>query len=254
MAHRFALAGSSIAHSLSPAMHEAALESAGLEGSYVLEQCDSDGFLGVLDRLRTGTYTGLNVTMPHKGLAHSLCDRLTDDAEAAGSVNTLRVDDSAMVGHSSDVVAFREILRDIGDAGPLVVMGSGGSARAALAAIPGKVVVVARDPAKVDELRGGFGDRIEAWSDDVHECVLINATPLGMRGEELPAGILERALALIDLPYGPEETPAVASGRERGIKVVDGIEFLARQAAVSFTWWTGVHIGVGTMVAAARNA
>lgn len=254
MVHRFALTGNPIAHSLSPAMHTAALRASGLEGSYVLEQCDADGFVEVVDRLRDGRYTGLNVTMPHKGLAYSLCDRLTADGDAAGSVNTLRAEGGDLVGHSSDVVAFREILEDVGDEGPPVILGSGGAARAALASIEGRVFVSVRTPAKLDALRESFGDRVERFSDTVEDYVLINATPLGMHGEELPDRLLAGAVALIDLPYGPARTPAVASGRARGIRVVDGIDFLARQAAVSFTWWTGVPIGVDTMVAAARNA
>lgn len=251
MEFRFALAGDPVAHSLSPAMQTAALREAGLAGSYDLVRCDPDGFRHLVGRLAAGEYAGLNVTMPHKGLAYEACDLRTPEAETASSVNTLRALGGAIHGHSSDVVAFREALAAIGGAERVVLMGAGGSARAALAAFSGEVLVWGRHPERVARfVADNRGIPLERLPPDY---VLVNCTPLGMKGEELPEDLLASAAGLIDLPYGPTDTPAVAAARMAGIPVVDGLWFLAVQAAESFRWWTGAEVSVDTMVNAARN-
>lgn len=251
MEYRFALAGDPVAHSLSPAMHTAALRESGLAGSYEPIRCDVEGFRHLVQRLVNGEYAGLNVTMPHKGVAHDVCDHLTPEAAAAASVNTLRAAGTSILGHSSDVVAFRQAFAAVGAPSRVIVMGTGGSARAALAAFAGEVFVWGRNRNRVDGFvtdHGGVAlDRLPS------SYVLVNCTPLGMRGEDLPEGLVESASGLIDLPYGRMQTPAVSTAHEAGLPVVDGLRFLAVQAAESFHWWTGVEVGVDTMVDATRN-
>ncbi len=252
MEFRFALAGDPVAHSLSPAMHTAALLESGLEGSYELVQCDGDGFRVLVGRLVKGEFAGLNVTMPHKGIAHEVSEHLTPEAGSAASVNTLRAVDGSIHGHSSDVVAFREAFAAIGRPSRIVLMGAGGSARAALAAFAGEALVWGRNPDRVESFVADHGG--SALGSLPQDYVLVNCTPLGMRGEKLPGDLLGSAAGLIDLPYGPRATAAVLAARAEGIPVVDGFWFLAVQAAESFRWWTGVEVGVDTMVDAARNA
>lgn len=251
MEYRFALAGDPVAHSLSPAMHTAALRESGLEGSYELVRCDVEGFRDLVERLRTGEYAGLNVTMPHKGVAFEVSNYLTPEAEMAASVNTLRAVEGSIHGHSSDVVAFREAFAAIGETSRVILMGAGGAARAALAAFGGEVLVWGRNPERVEEFVDDNGGAVLGSLPPAY--LLVNCTPLGMRGEKLPEALVGSASGIIDLPYGPQETPAVAAAREKGIPVVDGLWFLAVQAAESFRWWTGVEVGVDTMVDAARN-
>jgi len=83
--------------------------------------------------------------------------------------------------------------------------------------------------------------------------VVVNATPLGMQGEELPPGVIEAAGGLIDLPYGTEPTPAVALARRRGLPVADGLDLLVAQAALSFELWAGGPAPLAVMEAAART-
>lgn len=252
MEFRFALAGDPVAHSLSPAMHSAALREAGLEGSYGLVRCDADGFRRLVGRLISGEYSGLNVTMPHKGIAHEISDGLTPEAESAASVNTLRAVDGSIHGHSSDVVAFREAFAELGGPSRIVLMGTGGSARAAIAAFTGEVLVWGRDPGRVKAFVAKTGTA--ALGSIPGDYVLVNCTPLGMKGDDLPDDLLGSAAGLIDLPYRAGDTPAVTNARSGGIPVVDGLWFLAVQAAESFRWWTGVEVGIKIMVAAARNS
>ncbi len=252
MEYRFALAGDPVAHSLSPAMHTAALRESGLAGSYELVRCDADGFRRLIVRLSDGEFAGLNVTMPHKGMAHELSDHLTPEAENASSVNTLRAVEGSIQGHSSDVVAFRAAFAVLCGPSRVVLMGTGGSARAALAAFTGEVLVWGRNQEKVEAFVADNG--VSAAESLPPDYVLVNCTPLGMKGEEIPENMLTAASGIIDLPYGAEETPTVMAARAAGIPVVDGLWFLAVQAAESFCWWTGVDVGVDTMLDAARNA
>jgi shikimate dehydrogenase len=253
MEFRFALAGDPVAHSLSPAMHHAALDEAGLSGGYEVVRCDPAGFRRLVDKLKDGEFSGLNVTMPHKRLAYTLCDHMTDEAGVANSVNTMKVVDSLIWGHSSDVVAFRKAFADVGDPKSIALIGTGGSARAALAAFHGPVYIWGRSAEKIESLKIQFPGRVFPFEDSPAGSVLVNCTPLGMKGELLPAELLEKASGLIDLPYGYGETPAASWANRNGIPVVDGYEFLAVQAAESFLWWTGVPVGPSTMAAAARN-
>jgi shikimate dehydrogenase len=253
MEFRFALAGDPVAHSLSPAMHHAALKESGLSGTYDLVQCDEAGFRDLVRLLASGDYSGLNVTMPHKGLAHSLCDDLTPEADTAASVNTMRAGDSSISGHSSDVIAFRKAFAEVGHPTSAILMGTGGSARAALAGFDGEVHLWGRSPERVESFASRYPGRVFPLHDAPAGAVLVNCTPLGMNGEELPSALLESSEALIDLPYGRGETPAVSAARRAGIPLVDGYRFLAVQAAESFRWWTGVEVDIDTMVDAARN-
>lgn len=257
MEFRFALAGDPVDHSLSPIMHRAAFAQAGLNGAYHLERCDADRFRRLVDDLRLGVWHGLNVTMPHKPLAETLCDETTVEGTSAGSVNILKSHDGRIVGHSTDAVVFRDLFRSGSfSEAPLLILGSGGSASAALAVASGSVFLGVRNKARAGHIAERFAAReieIIEFGVGVENAVVINATPVGMAGESLPADVLRKAAALIDLPYGAKTTPAVGFARDNSIPVCDGIGFLSRQAAASFLWWTGVEVEPLGLDRAARN-
>lgn len=251
---RLALLGDPVEHSLSPVMHSQALEDAGIDGEYLAIQADRGRLEEEVERLRSGRMDGANVTMPLKGAAAELCDRLTPEAARAGAVNSMRAEQGEVVGHSTDVVAFVGLLDQWEDV-PLLVLGAGGSARAALAAAgPGPVYVSARRRDAASGLAGPHErSAVLAWDTAVAGALVVNATPLGMGGERLPEGVLAVASGLIDLPYGEMPTPAVTKTRDLGIPTVDGIEFLARQAAAAFTWWTGRPVDSEKLAEVARK-
>lgn len=255
---RLALLGDPVSHSRSPAMHRAALAEAGLEGDYETITADAARLAEVVAALRDGLYQGLNVTMPLKTAAARLSDRLTTAASAGGSVNALRPRDGIVEAHSTDVVAFEEIFSSKGfrEAPNVLVLGAGGSARAALTALRHRhVLVSARSLEKARDVVSVHPDA-EAipWLEPVGRAVVVNATPIGMKGESLDPRYLDSAIGLIDLPYGDDETPAVRAMTSSERPAVDGIDFLARQAAASFEWWTGVAVDSVTLARAARNA
>lgn len=249
MALRFLLIGDPVAHSRSPAIHRKAFEITGIEGDYAIRTVGRGGIAPTIAELREGTLDGVNITMPLKLEAFAACDLVTSDAGRSGSVNTLRCRDGSVEGHSTDIVAFREAFQLAPSGAPLLVLGAGGSARAAIAAWDGEVIVSARDQAQAEALGGAV-----AWGSAVADAVLVNATSLGMAGETLPPQVLESASVLIDLPYGDHTTPAVGFALARGMPVVDGLGFLAEQAAASFEWWTGTAVDSALLIDAARKA
>jgi shikimate dehydrogenase len=211
----------------------------------------------VIRDLRKGGLDGVNVTMPLKSAALERCDRLTAEAQKAGSVNSLRVRDGVLEGHSTDVVAFDASYALLGDIPALLVLGWGGAANAAVAAWPGDEAahVSVRDTAKLaGAMVPGKVVTPVRWGKGVPGALVVNATPLGMHGETLPDGVLTGAAALIDLPYTTAPTPAVIAANDSGILVLDGIAFLASQATASFEWWTGVAVDSGYLESVARNA
>jgi shikimate dehydrogenase len=256
---RFAVLGDPIEHSRSPAIHSAALAHLGLEGSYVAIRADTAELRASADRLRDGSLDGLNITMPLKEEAAAISDRLTPEARTSGSVNTMRARDGALEGHSSDVIAARHALGDprFDDAAPVLVLGAGGAAAALLVAAQGRQVYLA---ARNQEKGRALSERVGAeaamvpFGTGAAGALVFNATPLGMAGERLPDQVTALASGIVDLAYGADETPAVVEARQRGVPVMEGLEFLVLQAAASFEWWTGRAAPFEVMLSAAKNA
>lgn len=223
------------------------LELSGLEGDYhKVRVADERSLQEELNRLRAGDWDGLNITMPLKAIAARLADSVSPMAARAGSVNTLMRSGSDIHGESTDSAVFHELFSDgrFGGRTSILVLGTGGSAAAALAAVDEcePTYVAGRRPDRAEELTARLGGEVISWGSAVAGALVVNSTPLGMRGEDLPSGILGVAAGLIDLPYGDTATPAVDSARRSGIGLVDGDEFLLRQAVASFQLWTGFDI------------
>jgi shikimate dehydrogenase len=253
---RFALLGDPVEHSRSPAIHTAALRAVGLHGDYVARRTDGAGVGAAVAEMRAGVLDGANVTMPLKGPALDAVDSASVEAIRAGAVNTLYLHEGAVRGEITDVGGLRDITESSRQpsAGRVLVLGSGGAAGAAIVAFGDREVVVsARRVTAAQRLVGltGVDAQTVAWGTGIDDAIVVNATPLGMRGEELPEPVLASACGLIDLAYGEQTTPAV--GRLRGlVPVADGIDHLVAQAARSFTLWTGLSAPRDVMMRAAR--
>ncbi len=253
-----AVLGDPIEHSRSPAIHNAAMAHLGIDGSYMARRVRGGELSDVVSELRKGSLDGANVTMPLKLEAAALADDLTVEAAASGSVNTLRLRSGLVEGHSTDVVASARAFSDerFDQSAPILILGAGGAAAAAIIGAAGRVVYVAarnvqRATALVDKLGSGG---VVPLGVGVSGALVVNATPLGKGGERLAEAITATASGIIDLPYGPGETLTVAGARAAGLPFMDGVEFLVLQAAASFEWWTGVPAPTEVMVRAARNA
>ena len=193
--------------------------------------------------------------MPHKESAFALVDRVSEIALRAGAVNTVIHREGMAAGDNTDVSGLLRAHDDLGlsESAPVHVLGSGGAAAAALVAFAGREISIsARAGERAEALlqRTRVDGEVVGWGDPVQGAVVVNATPLGMAGESLPDGIVERAAGLIDLPYGDQRTPSVVSALALGFPVVDGRDVLLAQAAASFELWTGVTAPIEAMRAA----
>src|SRR5215471_10743471 len=254
---RVVLLGRGIAYSASPAMQTAGFRAAGLSWTYELLDVAPDDLPAAVATLRRPGAVGANVTIPFKVSVMPLLDELEGDAVAAGSVNTIRRDGDRLLGSNTDVTALRVALGAVGvePAGArALVLGVGGSARAAAVALAGaRVTFVARRPDAGAALPGAVLD----WADPSwhalarHADVVLNTTPLG-RGGEMPLrpAFLPPRGAVIDLVYVTGGTPLVRRARQLGLRCADGWAVLLAQGAAAFQAWTSLPAPVDAMRAA----
>jgi len=263
----FAVLGDPVAHSLSPTIQNAAFRAAGLDGVYVALRCTAETLPGVMRGIALAGGGG-NVTVPHKEAARRVLDRAAAAAVRTGACNTFWSEAGVLCGDNTDVAGFRAAARELMPtmAGARVLLlGAGGAARAALAALEEEggaaVTVLARTPSRAAELRERFGGsrltvRTATDPEDVRGQdfdLVVNATPLGLRpGDPLPLDLttLRSVGAVLDMVYGAEPTPWVASARALGIPAVDGIPMLIAQGAAAFERWWGLPAPVAAMRAA----
>jgi shikimate dehydrogenase len=226
-------------------MHTAAFEALGMDWTYELLDIPPDLLSRTVAALRAPDVAGANVTIPYKQAVMDQLDSVAPDALRARAVNTIVNDDGRLGGYNTDIAGIRGALDEVGverEGAGAVILGAGGSARAAAAALEGaQVTFVCRRPHEAD-----VPGRTMAWTDPAVPAltrsadVLINATPLGRR-EEMPLrpAALPRAGAVIDLVYVTGGTPLVRKARALGLPTVDGWEILLAQGATSFLMWTG---------------
>jgi shikimate dehydrogenase len=226
-------------------MHNAAFEAAGLDWTYELMDVSSQNLRDAVESLRSDEVAGANVTIPHKQAVMELLDGLDAEAMRAHAVNTIVRDGDRLIGSNTDVAGVRTAVSEVGlrSAGAnVVILGGGGSARAAAVALEGAhLTFVSRHP-EADDLPG----RVIGWSDTAmpgyarSADLLLNATPLGRR-EEMPIrpGALPKQGAVVDLVYVTGGTPLIRKARSLGLRVADGWVVLLAQGARSFEAWTG---------------
>ena len=251
---RLVLIGHPVAHSLSPALQNAALRYMGFPIVYEAVDVAPHALDDVVRRLIATRAAG-NVTIPHKEGVAGLCARLDAVAERVNAVNTFRVaEDGALEGTNTDVGGFDALAREAGAlrAGARVaVLGAGGSAGAVLAALErwsgATVVLFNRTSTRAAALASRFSiveDVASTPADAVRDAtVVVNATSLGLKGDDpFPAGIedLREGAVVLDLVYRPGETAWVKAARARGHAALDGFCMLLEQGALAFEWWFGI--------------
>jgi shikimate dehydrogenase len=239
----FAVLGDPVAHSLSPVMHNAAIDVLGLDAVYVALRTTSALIPDTLATL-TGLGVAGNVTVPLKGAAERCVARKTDLCARTGSCNTFWVEQGTLVGDNTDVPAIAAELKEMGvDGGRWLVLGTGGSARAvaiAAAQARAELLVRSRDPTRAKafaEWATGQGARAHPASGSDTADVIVNATPLGLR-ENDPLPLDEAATgdltAALDLVYRPGNSRWVRQLSRRGVPARDGRGVLVRQGALAW--------------------
>lgn len=264
--HVVGVIGWPVDHSLSPVIHNAAFAASGLDWVYVALPVPPDSVAEALAGIRALGLLGANVTMPHKTAVADLLEDLTEDARRLRAVNTIVVGAERLEGHNTDAPGFdRFVRREAGfepEGRSALLFGAGGAARACALALAGAGLgllrVALRDPARASDLREtleGFETAIDVVPFDDASArpveLIVNATPLGRRGEELPLPPLGPEVLAIDLLYRPRRTPLQAAARAAGGSGFGGMGLLLNQAALSFELWTGQPAPLEVMSAAA---
>jgi shikimate dehydrogenase len=266
---RLGVLGDPVAHSLSPAMQNAALEHSHLRMQYGRFQIRPNELKKALELARTLEFVGLNLTVPHKVAAFTLVDELEAETKEIGAVNTITVRTGRLLGSNTDGIGFARAVRsefsvDLHDL-RILVLGAGGAARAIAVqcarANCERLVIVNRDLEKAKELVAqlqpalagprvlGPVARLEAvpWEERSlkfqidHTDLVVNATPLGLNPHDppvLPATLLQPHLMVYDVVYSRQQrTPLVSAAREAGARAADGLSMLLHPGARAFEIW-----------------
>jgi shikimate dehydrogenase len=234
------LLGHHIGYSASPAMHNAAFAALGLDARYELADVGPEGLADAVDTLRGVGRIGANVTQPHKLAVCDLVDELEREVESLGAANTIVRRGERLVAHNTDLPALAAELEALGPVATAAVLGIGGASRAAQAAL-------ADAGATVTEVGRDRWGEIPAILADCQ--LVVNATPIGTGSDESPldSDLLRPDLAVLDLVYRPSPTRLVREARAAGADARGGAGMLLRQAALSFTLWTGREAPVEAM-------
>jgi shikimate dehydrogenase len=258
---RAGVVGDPIAHSLSPLIHGAWIAALGLDAAYERFHITEADFAGFVGR-EAAALKGVNVTIPHKEAALALADTASDLARACGAANVLLFRGGKVEARNTDgeglLGAFRQQAPAWSpDAGPVVILGAGGAARGAAAALLDAGVpelrIVNRTLGRARQIEADLQDLAKersvvatAW-ENIGDAMagasaLVNATSLGLAGGqplEIDLSSLSPSAVVMDMVYKPLKTPLLAQAEARGLKTVDGLEMLIRQAAPSFEAFYG---------------
>jgi shikimate dehydrogenase len=244
-----------VAHSRSPRLHGYWLEKYGVDGAYIPLPIPPEHFAAAVRGLMYAGFAGANVTIPHKLAAFEVCDTVDETAKRAGAVNRLTFRDGEITGSNTDGRGFIANLRAHGvdpKAGPALLLGAGGGARAIAAALLAegvRVTLANRTAARAEQfVRDLPGPTLIAWEQRdtavADHALVINATSLGMEHSEPLALDLFRAApgtAVADIVYVPLETPLLRDAAARGLTPVEGLGMLLHQAVSAFSSWFGVE-------------
>jgi shikimate dehydrogenase len=270
------IVGHPLAHSVSPAMHNAAFAHLGLNWVYVPVHIAPSDFHATVEYMCRLGFVGFNVTMPYKEDVLIHLDEVASYAQIAGAVNTVQCVDGRLIGYNTDGRGFVAALeKDVGldpKGEKAVVLGAGGVACAivlSLALAGAKsIVIVNRTPERAERLAERVGQRFGACEisvvspfEDLAGAVkgaklLVNATPVGMNGQPgtpIDPKLISKDMVVLDTIYDPEQSELLAGARAAGAKAFNGLSMLVYQAASALEIWTELQAPVELMHAAALD-
>ncbi|MEX0687341.1 MAG: shikimate dehydrogenase [Pirellulales bacterium] len=251
-----------VAHSLSPAVHNAACRAAGIDAVYIPFRVPADQLDEFLTTATRWPLAGLSVTIPHKEAVLAKCTQQDDLVKAIGAANTLTFTPDGIAAANTDAVAAVESLAAVlaeteqlagGDGlgvKTALVLGAGGAARAVAFGLKQRgveVTIAARTPERGKKVATDVGCKLVDWSARhrmPHDCI-VNATPIGMH-PDVDATPFDKEhfrpyMVVFDTVYNPENTLLIKEARGAGCRVVTGVEMFVRQAAIQFRTWHGVE-------------
>ena len=279
MTLRAGIFGYPIRHSISPPMHQAAFDHAGIDATYEAWETHPDDLAAGVLSLRDDRCLGANVTVPHKQAVIEHLDEVDDLARRIGAVNTIINDDGRLLGANTDADGFITSLEVWGDLDPAgldaVLVGAGGAARAAAHALAdsgvGSLTIANRTLDRAQSLATeiaalGVDARAIGLSNTEFGAacsradLLVNSTSVGMLhgpaedASPVPEGAIAPGCVVYDMVYNPPDTPLLRAAENAGARVVGGLPMLVYQGAAAWSRWTGKEAPADVMFRAARAA
>ena len=267
-----AVFGSPIAHSASPAMHNAAFAALGLDWRYLAFEVDPKNLRAAIEGAKAMHFAGINLTVPHKLLAVEMVDALDDSAKKWGAVNTVKFTPEGSVGFNTDADAITQSLREDLKlelrGAKVLLLGVGGAGRTAALKLASENVaelfLVNRTQSKAEEIATEIKKqfpsvKISVGYPKAQIDLLLNATSLGLKvNDASPLDekqfSLKQTRAVYDIIYRPAETKLLAAAKAAGCRTANGLGMLLHQGAKAFEIWTGKTAPLAVMRQALENA
>jgi shikimate dehydrogenase len=265
-----ALIGDPVAHSVSPAMQNAAFKALGLNYVYLAFRVPAAALSDAINGIRGLWLRGANITIPHKTAVLPLLDEIDELVKRIGAVNTIVNNDGRLIGHNTDAPGFLAALKSSGfepKGQKAVVLGAGGAARAGVFALRdagANVAIVNRSPEAAIALARETGASASELSESglrsamAGASLIVNATCVGMSPDvdstPLPAHLLRPGLVVFDTVYRPRRTRLLKEAAAAGCTAIGGLDMLIEQGALAFTLWTGNNAPRDIMHQAADEA
>ena len=262
--YKLGIIGYPLAHSISAAIQKVGFESLNLEGTYDVLETPPEDLVPRIKYLKVNNYNGFNVTIPLKVPMSLFLDEIDDYANIAGCVNTIKItDDKSFIGYNTDIYGFKKAIPnevELQDK-TAVILGTGGAARAAtvgLAELGVKNIDfytrnIINSKQTLDYMRAKFPNvnfnvyQIQNIREFNNPAIIVNATPIGMRGymaDEMPIEYsnlenLNPDTVIYDIVYNPVKTKLIKAANEYGYKTITGVDMLVYQAQRAIEIWTG---------------
>ncbi len=267
----FAVLGHPIGHTLSPVMHNAAIQELGMDAIYLALDVPPEKLMQVLPAMADMGFGGVNLTVPLKEIAFKGLEDLDESAKMSGSVNTIEFTENGMRGHSTDgkgfLLAIDEAFSTTVSDQSVFILGSGGAGRAVAITCANegakKVIVTDIDPKRSEQVAKEITEFVpqakveiadpdpSAWSKASKEAdIVVQSTPIGMKQEDKPLlgpESFRPEQFVFDLIYMYPETGFLKAAREAGAKTANGLGMLLHQGAFSFSIWTKIQEPVDVM-------
>ena len=256
MKKKFGIIGKPIKHSLSPVLHQYWFDKYGIDASYTIIEADDNDLKKIIDKIRNQELTGLNVTLPFKQKIINQTDKIINDAELTGSVNTILLDNDKVIGENTDVFGLQAAyLKEIDNVTKkkALIIGAGGVSPSAILSLQKsgvqEISITNRTREKCIFLKNKFNKlKIIEW-EELHEeiknfDIIINATSLGLKGNKdfnFNFDQTKKNLIYIDTIYNPLETKTLKYLKKMDIKVFNGLDMFIYQGQKAFYLWNKIN-------------
>ena len=276
---KLGIIGYPLGHSISAVIHKAGLASIGLEGSYDVMETPPEDLISRIKFIKSNGYDGFNVTIPLKVPMSLFLDDIDDYANIAGCVNTVKVgEDKSFYGFNTDIYGFKKAIPENIDLNGKTasILGTGGASRAAVVGLVERGIKnidfytrnIINSRQTLEYVRAKFPEinfnvyQIQNIRSLVDSAIVVNATPIGMKGFMADQMPLERVdldklnldTVIYDIVYNPVKTVLIQEAQKRGLKTIGGLDMLIYQAERAIQIWTNKNPDVKLMKIAALDA